>query len=154
MSIYPIQISLLVAILWAISPIIHKYVFNRTKISPTTMLVITSPLYFTFVIVYAWFNRKIIIKDLPRLDRYAIGWLAVNTLLGAFLANVLYYVALQHNDSYIVTTIMYSSPIFVFLFAMVFLNERVSWISILGVILTVIGILLIAYHSKLSASKK
>ena len=141
-----VQVSLVVALLWAVSPIIHKHVFKHDKLSPMTMLVVSFPFYLVAVLLYAWVHRRQLQDDVHKLNGRVMFWLAISSLLGGFLANVLYFQVLQHHDSYIVTTIMYSSPLFVFLLALALLKERVSAVSALGVLLIVLGTVLIAYH--------
>ena len=42
----------------------------------------------------------------------------------AFLANLLYLMVLKKNQSYIVSALIYSSPVFMFLIAWLFLKEK------------------------------
>lgn len=145
----PILGSLAVAILWAASPIIHKHVFNTAHIAPTTAMILGALFFFLFMIPFAYTERKGLREDAAKLSRSVLLWLALASLAGGFLGNLLYYRILRHHAAYVVTAIMYSSPLFVALFGVVFLRERMSVPSIVGVVLIFTGICLLALHEHL-----
>lgn len=70
------------------------------------------------------------------------------TIICGFGANILYLWVLQHNDSYVVTAVAFTSPIFTLILAYFILNERVTPISVVGVFMIVIGVYCISMNNR------
>jgi drug/metabolite transporter (DMT)-like permease len=47
---------------------------------------------------------------------------------------------LKKHDSYIISALIYSSPIFTLLLACLFLNEQITYYGLLGVLFIVVGV--------------
>jgi len=144
----PFIVSVFIAFLWGVTPVIHKYVL-KTNVNPYTIMTIGSVAYLIILSIFVYVNQNVIMKDIKTMDWNVILILGAVSIFAGFFANLLYYDVLKNaKNSYIMTTVMYSSPIFTFILATLFLKESFSMYSILGVFLTFSGIALLGMHSK------
>lgn len=135
-------IALCVAFLWGVSPVIHKSLLG--KHSHVTIMLITAIVNILCVISYAVFKNKELIPDMKTIPMKDVFVVACTTMTTVFLANVLYYTALKNNDSYIISALIYSSPIFTLLLAYLFLKEKITYYGLLGVLFIIVGVCFIA----------
>lgn len=134
--------ALLVALLWGVTPVIHKHILVNTK--PSTVIFIGGMAYFTCMIVYAHLNKKDILHDFVKMDKTTIALIACTSVVAGFAANYIYMHVLKDAESYIVSALVYSSPAFTLIFAHLFLQEKMSFMGFGGVMLIVAGILCIS----------
>jgi drug/metabolite transporter (DMT)-like permease len=134
-----------VAGLWGGSPIIHKYLLGH--IDFRLIMILGSFAYFTCIIILWICNWKLIREESKKLFKKPdlIFWAFLASILTAFLGTYLYFYVLKDNDSYIVTTLTYSSPVFTLLLAYLILNENITLMGLLGVILFIASILCFAW---------
>lgn len=148
MNIEVILLSLLISFLWGISPIIHKFIFNNKPISPITMMVSGSAIYFACSFIYFTMNRKVVMNDLKNMDRTTLFLLIFGAIIAGFFANLLYFRVIKNHASYLVSALVFSSPFFTLLFSYFLLKEEINLTSMLGVMLIVLGVILLAWKSK------
>lgn len=131
-----------VSILWAISAIIQKHLLDH--MSCETMLFLVG-LFFGIISIFLGIAyQKKISADLfrePVLDKLPLVVLMV--FLGYFLANWTLFRLLDKHSCYLVVSMTYTTPLFVLLFSYFLLNEKITWLSALGVALIVSGIWLL-----------
>ena len=141
-----IILSLVVALLWAINPIITKYIL--THVSYPFVLVMTNLIFFICIIIFGYLNLDTIKTDWSKISNKQIWLMLINTILFGFTAGILYMYLLKHYDANIVIGLTYMSPIFIVFLSQIFLKEKISNISKLGVLFVVIGGLLISQNTK------
>ncbi len=136
--------ALTVSFLFGITPITHKYLFSIHPIAKETM--ITSGAFFYFVCAFIYFlvNKEKVIKDVQSLPTRSLIIMACSAVICGFLANYLYFKAIQKSSSYVVSALIFSSPIFTFAFAYFLLKEEVNVKSALGVLFITLGVILLA----------
>jgi drug/metabolite transporter (DMT)-like permease len=82
--------------------------------------------------------------DVKKLPNSSLAIMACSAIFSGFLANYLYFKAIQHSSSYVVSALIFSSPMFTFVLAYLLLNESVTWRNGLGVAFIVIGVIILA----------
>lgn len=136
--------GLILSLLWGILPVVHKHVLGQ--IHPQMVLWISGVVYFAALVLYAAYNRKLLIKEWPKVKNSHLVWLTIVTLVCTFFASIIYYYVLSKHDSNIVTALSYSSPFFTLLLAYMLLNETVSTLGLVGVMLIVVGVFCIGLN--------
>lgn len=136
--------ALTVSFLFGITPVTHKYLFSIHPISKETMITSGAFFYFMCALIYFLVNRQTVVKDVQRLPSSTLGIMALSAVFSGFLANYLYFKAIQHSSSYVVSALIFSSPMFTFVLAYWFLKEEVNTKSALGVFLIVLGVIVLA----------
>jgi len=142
---YLLFFALLISFFWGIQPIIHKLLLR--KINPKTMLILNSTVYFFCIIWFTIYNYQEFKTDLKNMDLKSFLIIVFTAVITAFLANMIYFYILKNNDSYIVSALIYSSPVFTLIFAYLFLKEKITKYGLIGVIFIIIGILFIAKNT-------
>lgn len=144
MSVVPI--ALFVAFLWGLSPIIHKHIL--TNIDPKVIMVLSAFFYTASVALFAAYYWDFIKKETKKLNMNTIILIAFTSIITAFLANLIYFNILKEHDSYIVSALIYSSPIFTLVLAYYLLKEKIRLYGCIGVLFIVVGVALIAMNEK------
>lgn len=144
MKLYALLMALSIAFLWGLSPVIHKRLLQQ--ISHHTSLVVSSVFYSVCIVIYAWYNWDHIYKDRHIMSVKILALLAFTAIICGFLTNVLYFMVLKRYESHIVSALIYSSPVFTLVLAVLLLRERVSFYGFLGVAFITIGILFLAFN--------
>ena len=132
--------GLLVAALWALGPVLQKIILKR-DVSSTTIIVIGGIFSIIFGISCLFFIRKDLIKDIEKLDIEVLGIIAITSIICGIVATFVFLHILKKYDACLVNAIVYTSPIFTLIFAMWILGEPVSWLSILGAVIIIIGVI-------------
>lgn len=140
-------IALLIGLLGGLSPIINKHLLN--KFNHATLLVVSSIAYSIFSIIYIWLNQKTISKEIKTVTYNDFFIISFEAIACAFLVDLLFYYILKDNDSHMVCVLIYTSPIFTFLFAYMFLNETIHSYKIAGMFIVFLGLSLIVFDSTL-----
>ena len=139
-----VSVALLIALLWAINPILIKYILDD-GLDSRLVLALTSSIYFICMIVFVIWNWKPIVQSAKKkLTLQIFCIVAFSSIFTAFLANYLNVQLLKNHPSYIVTAITFSSPLFTLILASFFLGEMVNIYGIIGVVLIVVGIGMVA----------
>lgn len=130
-------ISLLIAIIWGVVPFFTKYVLHR--IHYKSLILIESILAFLIAMTFCCCNTDDIVDDFKNVDGLSI--VAIILIgLSVFSANILYYSIIKDHETYLISTIISTSPLIVLFISYFFLKERMNWLKILGVFLIVGGI--------------
>ena len=141
-----IPIALIASFLWGISPIINKIVLKT--IDPRLIMILSSFFYMLCIIIFSIYNWKSLKIEAKKLDRRSIMLIAISSIIGSFVATLLFFYLLKDNDSYIVTALTFSSPVFTLLLAYLILKEKITMIGLTGVLMIFGGILCIAFNNK------
>lgn len=139
-----IYISLFVAFLWGIHPILNKILLGKFNVP--TVLVLSNFVYFLAVLIFIYVNYSEIAKDIKKVNSKDILIIFAVSLVAGFLANFLYYYVLKSHESSLVSALVFSSPIFTLIVAHFFMKEQLNGFGILGILLIVLGVVFIAYN--------
>jgi len=139
-----IGIAFTISIMWAISPIIQKYVLN--SLVKETIILISSFCYFCCVALYSIYNHSIICENITKVKLKHFLLILLAAITGAFLPNILFLKILKKNKTSIVTALTYTSPLFTVLFAYFFLRERMNVKIFIGILFIIFGVILITLN--------
>jgi drug/metabolite transporter (DMT)-like permease len=142
MDIRAVALSLFVAFLWATNTVIQKYALNNS-LNQKTVIVVGSLTYLLCIVFFTIYNYDIIKKDIKKANLNFISLIIIGSILGTFVATLLFLNLLEKHKSSLVTTLTYTAPVFVLLLALLFLKEKITGIQMLGIFVTVIGIVII-----------
>lgn len=141
MQLEVLSSSLLVSLMWSISPIVKKYILRTLPVE--TLMVVSASIHYIAILVFILvFKREQFNSGIKYVDFGVVGPLLA-TILIALAANYIYLNLLQQNDSYLVTSLTNLSPIFITIIAIIFLKEKVTIKAGLGVVLICMGVVLL-----------
>lgn len=105
-------------------------------INPILSLTIRSIIVCLFLLVFIVINNSI--KEIKAIDKNKWIWLFLTAVV-TFATWVFYYLALSKNDAYKVASLEKISIIIVFILSFFVLNEKITFLGILGMILILVG---------------
>jgi len=133
-----------IALLWGVSPIAHKTMIGKID---TKMVFILNSMFYTLCIIgytiYYWKHLKTEVPKLTSKDIYTVGGISI---IMSFIPNILYFYLLKHHDSYLVSALVNSAPIFTVLVSYFLLKNPISNYGIFGVILIIGGIICLSFN--------
>lgn len=135
--------ALLVALLWGISPIIHKHVM--TRLDPVVVMVIAASFSTVFMIGFLLVNYGRVTSGWHAVRTSDVAWIGLATLFCSFVANIIYFFVLKEHKSHVVSALIYASPAASLVLAYAVLKEDVTWTGATGVLLVVAGCLCVAF---------
>jgi len=141
-----ILIALLISLIWGTSPLIHKHLLR--KYNEITIIVISGFIYFTCLLMLCVAYYDTIKLDCLNMNKYDIFWFAAIAFFAFFIANLLQTNILKDNSSYVVTTLIYSCPIFTLLLGYMLFNVNIDMYGLTGIILIMAGILFVAANNR------
>ena len=138
--------SMIVSLFWGISPILYKMMMSKVD---TKLTFIINNIFFTLGVIgytiYYWDQIKTDVQKVSLQDTLSIGAIA---LILSFIPNIIYYNLINDHDSYIVSALVNSAPIFTVGISYFFLRENISKYGILGVIMIIGGVMCLSVQSK------
>ena len=105
-------------------------------INPILSLTIRSIIVCLFLLVFIVVNNSI--KEIKAIDKNKWIWLFLTAVV-TFATWVFYYLALSKNEAYKVASLEKISIIIVFILSFFVLNEKITILGILGMILILAG---------------
>lgn len=144
MSSYVVPLSLSIAVLWGVQPIVHKQLMCKHRIDPKAVLVVGGMAYTACLLVFWMYFHRDVQSEVRRLPLSAIVIIAFLSIFTAFVANVVYLYVLRNNETYVVTALMYTSPVFTLVLAVLILREEVTLLGGLGAVLILAGVACLA----------
>jgi uncharacterized membrane protein len=130
--------SMIVSLFWGMSPVFYKMVMNKVDNKVTFII---NNIFFTLGVIgytlYYWDQIKSEIQNISMRDTLTIGVLSI---LLSFVPNIIYYNLINNHDSYIVSALVNSAPIFTVGLSYWLLQENVTKYGMLGVILIIVGV--------------
>lgn len=126
--------SLLSALFGALMTVFIK--LGLKGINPILSLTIRSIIVCLFLLVFIVINNSI--KEIKAIDKNKWIWLFLTAVV-TFATWVFYYLALSKNDAYKVASLEKISIIIVFILSFFVLNEKITILGILGMILILVG---------------
>ena len=143
MEIY-ILLALCVSFLWGTVPVVHKYLL--TKYQPITIMIMSNVVYLSLLLITVVFERKAFLTDINKMSLNDSLIIVSAAIFGLYIGYKLYYYVLKDHKSSIISSLIYSSPIFTLLFAYIFLKERLSIYGYLGIFSILMGVILISQN--------
>jgi len=142
MKVAYIFLTLFIALLSGILPVIHKHLLK--KINPMSLLIFSGATYATVLFLFSFSQMDNVKKDFMKLTPTDALWIGVSSIVCVFLSNILYYNILEKHKSYLVSTLIDIAPLFTLIFAFFFLNERITKLGVLGIFFVISGVFLIS----------
>ena len=145
MKPYTVIFALTVALLWGIVSIVHKYALH--KIPVITLLAVNTIVYTLALTPLLVFNREKIMASLPALDAKLTIILVLTSIFCILIPNLIFLQILKQNNSYVVTALTYTAPIFTTILGYLLLKEKLTLATGSGVFFIVLGIMLLSKYS-------
>ena len=139
MERYGLAYALLAAVLWGSAPVLEK--LGLVKISPLAGLAIRTITITIIFVAIALFTD--LAKEMVRVDARSLFFLVVSGIIAGLLGMLAYFKALKCWEASRVVPIVGAYPLFAFLFALLFLGEKLTLQKVLGVLLVVSGVFLL-----------
>jgi len=128
--------------MWGLQHILYKHLTQKKNI--ITLMFLYAFLNLLFVSVLVFINFQETYNDIITLDFFEVSVILFIVIFTIVISNYIFQNILKNNDTYIITALVYSSPIFTLLISYFFLSENIDFLGILGVILITSGIISIA----------
>jgi len=127
------------AVFWAVGVVIDKYIITKHIQDP-----------FSYQLLYTMAESPILLLLLFTSISSTLPWslLGIVAGFGIYPALILYFKAMAIEEASRVVSLWYTSPILVLLLAYVFLEEKLSLPSYLGVVSLVLGAIFISYRKE------
>lgn len=138
--------AILLSFMWGLSAVLHKIMVTNIPIE--AVLVFSTLIYATLTLGYYLYHRKKINASIPNLTPKLVLILLFTVIACSFGPYIIYLTLVRKNDSYLVTALTNTSPIFAMLLAYFILKERVTAWACAGIFMVFIGIILLAVHSR------
>ena len=130
--------SLIVSLFWGISPVFYKMIMSKVD---TKLTFIINNLFFTLGVLgytfYYWDQIKVDVQNISMRDTLTIGAIAI---ILSFIPNIIYYNLINDHDSYVVTALVNSAPVFTVGLSYLLLKENITKYGMLGVVLIIVGV--------------
>lgn len=139
MERYGLAYALLAAVLWGSAPVFEK--LGLVKISPLAGLAIRTITITIILVAIALFTDMA--KEIVRVDARSLFFLVLSGIIAGLLGMLAYFKALKCWEASRVVPIVGAYPLFAFLFALLFLGEKLTLQKVLGVLLVVSGVFLL-----------
>jgi uncharacterized membrane protein len=145
-----IFLALLIAFLWGIQPVIHKYLL--TKFNWFTIMFISSIIYFIALCITLLFSKtkSDFSRDLHNGTTQDFIIIATTSIITVFLVNMIYYYVLKNHETSIISALIYSAPVFTLVISYLFLSERIQLIGIIGILLILSGVFCVSLNNNTS----
>ena len=137
-----VPLAFVAAFMFGAQPLIQKRILD--SIRPQTMLVLMDVIYFACIIVFTIINFKIVKHDVLGMVRNTWILIAISAIVFSFFGYMAYVYAVKFSTPHVVAAIVASSPLFTVLISTVFFREKISLVSIVGILLVVAGVVLIS----------
>lgn len=143
-----VPVALSVAMLWGLTPILNKYVMSAHDAPPAAVLLVSGMAYLVALACFAMYHNADAIRQVRALSTRSLSTIVLTSLLTGFVANILFIYVLHDHASYVVTSLVYSAPVFTLLLAIVVLRERVTVVGVVGSVLMLAGMLCVALSNQ------
>jgi drug/metabolite transporter (DMT)-like permease len=143
MKIPVFVVALIVATLWGVAPVVHRYMLTRHEPPYYLILLISSTVYMVSIVSWVICTRSLetVKADFKKLGNMNIAILALTSFFALFIANILYLYATKHASQLALVNVLFSLyPILTMLLAWLVLRESVSWKFLVGFGLVMVGV--------------
>lgn len=118
-------------------------IFSRLAVDQISPMQLVMFRWLGVVIIMLVFSRKYLYRDWPILRQHLL-FLSVIGCLGFTLFNYLFYLAGHHTSALNIGILQGALPVFVVLCSLVFLRKGITPVQVIGVLITLIGVVMIA----------
>ena len=139
---YVVLIALFVAFLWGIQPLVQKNLLKNINFK--IIMIVGGMFYAGALLLFSVYNWKSVKKDMYALSTKSVAMIGITSIACAFIANLLYLYILKDHKSYVISALIYSSPLFTLLLAHAITGENINVTSICGVLLIVAGVFVLS----------
>jgi len=146
MNTIPLLLTLVSAFLWGISPIVAKSLLQ--KFHHYTIMMVFPVIYVACLLVIFPFYGKEFLKDMEKVNQKDVIMMLFQGVGVLFFGNIIYYYVLKDNNSSIVTALEGCAPLFTLVFAYYLLNEKISFIGLIGILLIILGVICVSQNDK------
>jgi drug/metabolite transporter (DMT)-like permease len=133
--------ALMIAFMTAIQMVAQKHVAKN--LSHQTTFVLGAVAYFVLTLFYVGMHKELIQSEVRGIVVPVILTLAVATAIG-FVANIMYFGLMKHNQLSIVAALVSTVPLFVAVLSVLILKEALSLKQIAGIVAIVGGTVLLS----------
>lgn len=148
MSLSIIPTALAISFMWGLQPVVHKYIMSVKHVDPKAVIFVGGISYTVAIVCFSGFFYNEVIRDVSQMNWVTIAMIATLSILTAFVANILYLYVLRDHSSFVVTSLMYSAPVFTLIMAILLLEEDVTCLSAIGGALMLMGVMFFALNEK------
>ena len=141
----PYLLLSITALCWAGNAIVGRLAAGH--IAPVTLSFLRWSLAFLTILPFAW---KHLVGDWPAI-RAKLGTMVVLSITGISAFNTLQYWALEHTQALNTLLLQSAAPLIVALWSLILLGVRLTLARVIGVVLSLTGVLVILLHGDLTA---
>jgi len=144
---YIYLLPLITSAMWGVSAVLDKMAMVDM---PMYLVFLIGALLYTIAAVIIFFvnykDLRMQIK-LNKISNKSYMYAILAGITGFIIANLFFYYSIKNiHNTHTVATIAYTAPIFTFIFALLLLNHKFSMYSLIGVIITVIGVVIVSLN--------
>ena len=143
-----ILLSICVTFIYGFSPITYKLLIIDNNVNFETYLLITSIILFLSTLIYIliFYNFNNIYNEIISFNGNLLLLIIVNIFIVTFFSQILYFYIVKNVDKvHKITIIIGLYPIITLILAVLILNEKITFRTLVGFILALIGITIIFY---------
>lgn len=126
-------------ICWGVSPLFAK--FGLKDVSPLIGLSVRT--FFTAIVILLFMTLSGTLADLKAIPARTLLLLIIEAVLATVIGDFAYFAALKQGSASIVMLIMACSPVVTIICSILLLNEHLTFTTLLGACLAVVGLILI-----------
>ena len=131
--------GLTAAFLWTVSSLLWRQV----KLSPGAMNLSKNLLGVLLILLHLGIASTVEGTPAFTASRSSIGLIMLSGLFGIAIGDTLYFRCLQILGPRIALMLATTSPVFSVVLGMCFFNEQLSWLALVGILLTVMGLVVV-----------
>ena len=139
-------VALVLSFLWGVLPIVHKFLLR--KYDKLSIMILFALTYFICILFLVTTTHKQLVKDIAKMPIFDAFVIIVTSFITGFMANLTYYYVISKHESYIVEALISCSPLFTLVFAYFLLEENITFIGVIGVLLITLGVVCISFNEK------
>lgn len=131
--------ALIAAFLFGLAPIFGK--LGLEGVNPAIALAIRSLIITSIMLVWLLLNNDF--GSLAAVSFKSWGLIALEGICAALLGQLFYYYALKSGEASVAVPIIATFPLFTFIIATIFLEDKFSFIKVGGILFIVLGVVLL-----------
>lgn len=133
MKKFPVLLIVIAGIFWGTSPIFANFLYLH-EFSPLQITSMRGTVSAILMSLYVFIsNKKLFRINLSQLIWFALGGLSM------FLAAYFYYESMSVGSVSVAVMLMYTAPIFVMTYSVLFLGEKLTVVKFISVVLVLLG---------------
>lgn len=137
-----LTLSLIIAASYGVLPILQKMLLNDLPVEVSFAL--GAPIYTSAMAAFVFYNWQRIHPHLHKITGRHLALVIGSSLVCSFFTNLLLLRVMRQNDSFIVTAVTCSSPVFTAVLGYLVLKEKITLVSGVGVALVTAGVILLS----------